>query len=241
MLSQLLLTASVLSVGVLAQGPISVQCHQTCGRALTAYDRCKGPSLENCICHDGSQFRELSDECLKCGEAAWYKYGHGLQYPLQVCKIDVPYPELPEDQHTTNKVSTKPVATSSDVTTTEDSHQTGTPGEPISVKCHQTCGRALTAYNRCKGPGLEDCICHDGSQFRELSDECLKCGEAAWNKYGHGLQYPLQVCQIDVPYPDPADNKTSSSVAANPTSTAAEPTETKHEDDNNHKRCEPYY
>jgi hypothetical protein len=133
MIKSILLAATVATSFAAAQQPggdISVQCHQTCKRALNAYNRCKGPGLESCICGDNSQFRSLSDQCLDCGEGAWYRYGYGLQYPLNVCKIDVPFPELPtdkndddddeeaEDAQTTNKVSSRPTATSAVETST---------------------------------------------------------------------------------------------------------------------------
>ncbi|KAA8914452.1 hypothetical protein TRICI_002895 [Trichomonascus ciferrii] len=142
MFKSILLAATVATSFVAAQQPggdISVQCHQTCKRALNAYNRCKGPGLSNCICGENSQFRSLSEQCLDCGEGAWYRYGHGLQYPLNVCNIDVPFPELPsdndddeeeaEDAQTTNKVSARPTATSAVETSTSASASAAVPSQ----------------------------------------------------------------------------------------------------------------
>lgn len=67
------------------------QCHMNCGKALTAYNKCKGNSdMKNCLCASGSDFNSYIIPCLNCGDNAWLDYGSALTTPMKQCGMTTP-------------------------------------------------------------------------------------------------------------------------------------------------------
>lgn len=67
------------------------QCHSNCGKALTAYNKCKDSSnINSCLCGAKSAFNVYLTPCLDCGDTALYDYGAALQAPMKQCNMQLP-------------------------------------------------------------------------------------------------------------------------------------------------------
>lgn len=64
--------------------------------------------------------------------------------------------------------------------------------------CYQSCGRAMTEYNKCKGrgPNMHSCVCDEDSQFNNFYKQCVKCPAYIVNKFTHALSIPERECGI---------------------------------------------